>query len=209
MGQDQSKVLQRQLFDLRFAAKSLNRNAKKSEKNEKAQKKKCKTAIEKGNIAGAKIYAQNAIREKNQALKYMQLASRIDAVAARVNTAVTMGQLTKTMGGVVHGMDVALQSMNVERIGKIMDKFEQQFEDLDVRSAYMEGTMDNTTSLSTPEDQVTELMSQVADEHGLSLAGQLDDAGLVSETAPQVQQEVAAAPSTENALAARLAALHK
>ncbi len=39
---------------------------------------------------GARIYAQNAIREKNQALNYLRLASRIDGVAARVETAVRM-----------------------------------------------------------------------------------------------------------------------
>ena len=41
-----------------FTAKTLVRNSKKSEKNEKAQKKKLKKAIEKGNMDGARIYAQ-------------------------------------------------------------------------------------------------------------------------------------------------------
>jgi charged multivesicular body protein 1 len=31
-----------------------------------------------------------------------------------------------------------------------MDKFEQQFEDLDVSSEYMQNAMGNTTSLTTP-----------------------------------------------------------
>ena len=36
----------------------------------------------------------------------------------------------------------------------IMDKFEQQFEDLDVQSQYVENAMSQTTTLSTPQDQV-------------------------------------------------------
>jgi len=168
--------------------------------------KKLKKAIEKNNIEGAKIYAQNAIREKNQALNYLKLASRIDAVSQRVQTAVSMGQLTKSMGGVVHGMDAALKSMNVERIAKVMDKFEKQFEDLDVRSAYMEGAMDSTTSMSTPEDQVSALMSQVADEHGLTIQAQLGDASMLAQ--PQAQATGNAAASSESDLAARLANLH-
>lgn len=51
-------------------------------------------AIEKGNVEGARIYAQNAIREKNQALNYLRLASRIDAVASRVESAVRMKQVS-------------------------------------------------------------------------------------------------------------------
>jgi len=46
--------------------------------------------MEKGNLAGARIYAENAIRCKSAALNYLRLSSRIDAVAQRVNTAIKM-----------------------------------------------------------------------------------------------------------------------
>ena len=35
-----------------------------------------------------------------------------------------------------------------------MDKFENQLEDLEVRSQYVEASMNQTTTLSTPQDQV-------------------------------------------------------
>jgi len=47
-----------------------------------------------------------------------------------------------------------------------MDKFEKQFEDLDVQVETMEGSMQNSASLTTPQDQVESLMMEVADEHG-------------------------------------------
>ena len=56
----------------------------------------------------------------------------------------------------------------------IMDKFEKQFEDLDVQTQYMDSSMSATTTLTTPEGQVDELMRQVADEHGLELNMELD-----------------------------------
>ena len=43
-------------------------------------------------------------------------------------------QLTKSMSGVVSGMDKVLASMNVDQISTVMDKFERQFDDLDVAS---------------------------------------------------------------------------
>ena len=46
--------------------------------------------MEKGNVEGARIYAENAIRKKNEGLNYLRLASRVDAVANRVQTAMTM-----------------------------------------------------------------------------------------------------------------------
>ena len=205
MGQSNQKYLEKQLFDLRFTSKQLLRQSKKAEKNEGVQKKKLKTAIEKGDMEVARIYAQNAIRSKAEAVNFLRLSSRIDAVAQRVQTAVSMGQLTKTMTGVVKGMDRALATMDVEKISKVMDQFEEQFEDLDVRAAYMEGAMDQTTATTTPEQDVNTLIQMVADEHGLQLAADLDDAGLVS--SKPVENE-AAVEAPESDLAARLAALN-
>merc|ERR1712226_691269 len=84
-----------------------------------------------------------------------------------------MGQVSKTMAGVVRGMDKVLNQMDVGKISKTMEDFEKQFEDTDVRTAYIEGAMSNSTSLTTPEDQVESLMQEVADEHGLSLKEEL------------------------------------
>ena len=48
----------------------------------------------------------------------------------------------------------------------VMEKFEKQFEDLDVQIETMEGAMQNTTTLTTPQDQVDSLIMQVAEQHG-------------------------------------------
>lgn len=65
-------------------------NAKKSAKEELAEKNKVKKSIQQGNLEIAKIYAENAIRKKSEHINYLRLSARIDAVAARVQTAVTM-----------------------------------------------------------------------------------------------------------------------
>ena len=46
----------------------------------------------------------------------LRLASRIDAVSSRVETAVTMRQVTGNMTSVVRGMDKAMDSMNIEKV---------------------------------------------------------------------------------------------
>lgn len=70
------------------------------------------------------------------------------------------------MAGVVKAMDAAMKSMNLEKISSLMDKFENQFEDLDVQSSYMENTMSQTVTTSIPQSDVDNLMQQVADEAG-------------------------------------------
>ncbi|KAJ3152955.1 Charged multivesicular body protein 1a [Geranomyces michiganensis] len=161
--------MDKHLFNLKFTAKTLQRQAKKSQKDEAAEKAKLKKAIQQGNMEGARIYASNAIRKKNEALNLLRLGSRIDGVAARVQTAVTMRKVSQSMAGVVKGMEKAMSSMNLEQISMVMDKFESQFEDLDVQTQYMESSMGQTTAMSTPQDQVEDLMQQVAEENGLEL----------------------------------------
>lgn len=161
--------LEKSLFQLKFTAKSLNRQSKKAQKDENTEKAKLKKALQQGNTDGARIYASNAIRKKNEALNLLRLASRIDAVASRVETAVTMRQVTGNMTAVVKSMDKAVESMNLERISLVMDKFESQFADLDVQTSYMEDTMQSTTAVSTPQDQIDNLMSQMADEANIEL----------------------------------------
>uniref|UniRef100_A0AAX7SR46 CHM1B protein n=1 Tax=Astatotilapia calliptera TaxID=8154 RepID=A0AAX7SR46_ASTCA len=157
------------LFNLKFAAKELQRNSKKCDKEEKLEKAKVKKAIQKGNMEVARIHAENAIRQKNQSVNFLRMSARVDAVAARVQTAVTMNQVTKSMAGVVKGMDATLKSMNLEKISALMDKFEHQFETLDVQTAQMEDTMSSTTTLTTPQNQVESLLHEMADEAGLDL----------------------------------------
>jgi charged multivesicular body protein 1 len=50
-----------------------------------------------------------------------------------------------------------------------MDKFETQFSDLDVQTSYMEDAMGSTTAVSTPQDQVDQLMRQTAEEANIEL----------------------------------------
>ncbi|KAH9959258.1 hypothetical protein BC827DRAFT_1269022 [Russula dissimulans] len=107
--------LENTLCQLKFTAKSLSRQAKKAQKDENVEKPRLKKALQQGNNDGARIYASNAIRKKSEALNLLRLASRIDAVASRVETAVTMRQVTGNMTSVVKGMDKAMETMNLER----------------------------------------------------------------------------------------------
>ena len=68
----------------------------------------------------------------------MRMSARIDAVAARVQTAATQKRVTGSMQGVVKAMETAMKTMNLEKVQTLMDRFEKDFENLDVQSATME-----------------------------------------------------------------------
>ncbi|GLV38684.1 Charged multivesicular body protein 1 [Carabus blaptoides fortunei] len=170
-----ASAMEKHLFNLKFAVKELERNSKRCEKEEKLEKAKTKKAIQKGNMEVARIHAENAIRQKNQAINYLRMSARVDAVSSRVQSALTTRKVSNSMAGVVKAMDAAMKSMNLEKISTLMDKFEQQFEDLDVQSGYMENAMSQTVTTTIPQNDVDSLMVQVADEAGLELNMELPE----------------------------------
>ncbi|AAS53439.1 AFR068Cp [Eremothecium gossypii ATCC 10895] len=168
MARNPAAGLENTLFQLKFTAKQLTRQAAKAAKEEKQETNKLKKIIGESEEI-ARLYASNAIRKRNERVQLLKLASRVDAVVSKVQTAVTMRQVSGSMAQVCKGMDRALQSMNLQQITMIMDKFEQQFEDLDTSVNVYEEMGQNVDAVVVDNDKVDELISQAADEKGLEL----------------------------------------
>jgi len=190
------------LFQLKFSAKQLEKLSKKAEKDQKKEETQIKKALEKGDQERARIYAENAIRKKNESLNYLRMSSKIDATASRVQSAVTMKGVAKNMEGVVKALDKAINSMELTKISEVMDKFESQFEDLDVHTSVMENAMGQATTTNTPASQVDDLIKQVAEESGLEVSAQM-----VSAPSSTIGETVKASTTVDDPLSRRLAAL--
>lgn len=73
-----------------------------------------------------------------------------------------------------------------------MDKFETQFEDLDVATSYYENATSSATAVGTPQEDVDRLMNQVADEAGVELNQEMTAtaaAAPAGKVAPNEQRE--------------------
>ena len=78
--------------------------------------------------------------------------------------------VNKNMAGIVKNLEHSLNNLNLEQVSSNMDQFERQFENLDVQTEFVEQAMSNTTAATTPAEEVSKLMQEVADEHGLEFA---------------------------------------
>lgn len=192
------------LFQLKFCSKQLDRLSKKADKEQSKEQTKVKKALVDGDVERARIYAENAVRKKNESLNYLRMSAKIDATASRVQSAVAMKGVAKNMQSVVKGLDKAINSMDLEKIQGVMDKFESTFEDLDVHSSVIENAMGQATTTSTPANQVDDLIKMVADEAGMDISAQMASVpmGQIGETAP-------ASATVDDPLSRRLAALRE
>lgn len=82
-----------------------------------------------------------------------------------------------------------------------MDRFETQFEDLDVATGYYENATTSATAVGTPQEDVDKLMNQVADEAGVELSQEMQDATPAKDIKNDAQEE------REDKLGERLRAL--
>lgn len=76
---------------------------------------------------------------------------------------------------------------SIKQISIVMDKFESQFSDLDVQTSYMEDAMGSTTAISTPQDQIDQLLRQTAEEANIELQHDLSSKAInvVPELSPR------------------------
>lgn len=193
--------LENTLFQLKFTSKQLKKQAQKAHKEELAETNKLKKILDE-NEEIARLYASNAIRKKNERLQLLKLSSRVDSVASRVQTAVTMRNVSQSMASVCKGMDKALAGMNLQQITMIMDKFETQFEDLDTSVNVYENMGVSSDAIMVDNDKVDELMGKVADENGIELRQTAK-----TDTLPDIQNTESVDNEKEDRLAQKLKAL--
>lgn len=86
----------------------------------------------------------------------------------------------------------------------VMDKFESQFADLDVQTGYMEDAMGSTTAISTPQDQIDQLLRQTAEEADIELQHDLAAKDVNALVEPNPRERVL---EEDDKLAERLRAL--
>lgn len=200
--------MQEVIFKMRYSSKTLGRQASKSEKQIAVEERKAKEALQKNNYAGARIYAENAIRYRSEALGYLKLQSQLEAVSAKLQSQQVRAQVSDDMVQVTQNLSVALEGMDMAKVGLTMERFVKQSDDLDLQTKYMDSAIGESTSSATPQDQVDSLLQQIADTNNLEFNDKITDSTApLGQPRPQQMATGAQGQSSSNSLEARLAAL--
>ena len=104
------------MFNLRLTSKQFAKQAQKFEKKSKQEKAKVAKAIKDNNLEGARIYAENAIREHNMSTTFLRYSSRLDGVASRLRSQQAMGAMVQTMGNVCKSLQTAADSLDMKKV---------------------------------------------------------------------------------------------
>ena len=156
-------------IDLKLRAKTLERNSKTADKNEIKERDKIKKAIEQGSHEKARLYAQNAIRNRNVSKSLLKLACRIEAISEKIKHADQIDNVVKQMGNINTILEGTMDYKNIASMSNAMESFEKSFENLDVYSETMGNTIDESTACMNDEDEIRELISAEADKHSIDI----------------------------------------
>ena len=189
--QDPSDKMFDTMFEFKMMGKQMAKEAKKAETQNKNLIKKVKDCIAKGDYEQAKVAASDAIRQKNQVRRYRVLASKIDTVAQRLQSAYQNQRLTEQMQSLTQQMVGAGNMMDMVKMTETMANFEKLFDDLDVNSAMMDQVFDNVNAGTVNDAEVNTLIQQVAQQNGMKLSEDFDSVqigeGGIAEPAQQEQ----------------------
>ena len=188
--QDPSDKMFDTMFEFKMMGKSMAKEAKKAENQNKNLIKKVKDCIARGDYEQAKVAASDAIRQKNQVRRYRVLSSKIDTVAQRLQQAYQNQRLTEQMQSLTQQMVGAGNMMDMVKMTETMANFEKLFDDLDVNSAMMDQVFDNVNAGTVNDAEVNTLIQQVAQQNGMKLSEDFDNVQIgEGGIAEQPQQE--------------------
>ena len=110
------------MFDIRRAARQLEREAVGCENRAKSERAKIKACAERGDRPTALVYAANAGKSDEEALMMRRCASRMDSLSNSIQRAMVMDRLAGTMSQVVDGMDTILSTtMDPRELERVME----------------------------------------------------------------------------------------
>ena len=190
--QDPSDKMFDTMFEFKMMAKQMQKESKKSEAQSKALIGKVKKCIEKGDYEQAKVAAADAIRQKNMVKRYRVLSSKVDTVAQRLKTAYQNQKLSEQMQNLTQQLLGAGNMMDIVKMTETMSNFEKLFDDLDINSNMMDQVFDNVNAGTVNENEVNQLIGQIAQQNGMKLSDEFEGVqlGEVGEAEKQTNQEI-------------------
>ena len=190
--QDPSDKMFDTMFEFKMMAKQMQKESKKSEAQSKALIGKVKKCIENNDYEQAKIAAADAIRQKNMVRRYRVLSSKVDTVAQRLKTAYQNQKLSEQMQNLTQQLLGAGNMMDIVKMTETMSNFEKLFDDLDINSNMMDQVFDNVNAGTVNENEVNQLIGQIAQQNGMKLSDEFEGVqlGEVGEAEKQTNQEI-------------------
>ena len=166
------------IFEFKMIGKQFQREARKAENEQKKLLAKTKNLIAKGDYENAKVTAADVIRKKNECNRYQILGSKVETIAQKLQNSMNTKQLTENISKLTSLMTNFGNLNDIVEMSNNMDQFEKMFDNIDVHSNLMNQAFDNVNVGVYDDNEVNELVNQVAEANGMKIMEELDIGGI-------------------------------
>ncbi|VUC35314.1 unnamed protein product [Clonostachys rosea] len=163
-------------FQARFQAKQARREAQKAAKQDPILKKQIQELLKKGETQKAYQKAKILLSKQALAQQMDQVADMAELQSSQIQANNAMNRMTHMMGQSSRVMNVAQKNSNPEKTLVTLEQFKQQNEEYAMSNSIYQDAMTQSTSAQVPEDAVHELLGKLADDAGLELSKELNQA---------------------------------
>ncbi|KAL6900140.1 hypothetical protein GGI43DRAFT_406440 [Trichoderma evansii] len=163
-------------FQARFQAKQARREAQKAAKQDPVLKKQIQELLKKGETQKAYQKAKMLLSKQALAQQMDQMADMAELSAAQIQANNAMNRMTHMMASSSRTMNLAQKNTNPEKTLVTLEQFKQQNEEYAMTNGIYQDAITQSTSVQVGEDAVHELLGKLADDAGLELSFELNQA---------------------------------
>merc|ERR1712156_1405184 len=174
MGNKQKQTLLDVSMELKMTSRQLERQSMKLEGGEKNEMKKIKDALDKNQMENAKVFAENVIRNRKEAINLRRFGVKMGALAAKLESAHCTQQISTQIQQSVPMLQKCMKQMDSLGVAGSIGSFEQVFEDLDVKTGDMNAALDNIYSTSIDNSEVMELLTAMQYQQVMEAGGEIN-----------------------------------
>ena len=119
--QKQMDELNEAAFQMKWQARSLEKEANKAMAQKEANMKKAKMHMDRGDMASAQVIAGEAIRYQKEATSLFRFSGKMSAVGSKLESAARTQQVSMQIRNAVRGLKNALKQMEKSGVAKNLD----------------------------------------------------------------------------------------
>jgi charged multivesicular body protein 1 len=191
-------------FQARFQAKQARREAQKAAKQDPVLKKEIQELLKRGETQKAYQKAKMLLSKQALAQQMDQIADMAELSSAQIQANNAMNRMTHTIASSSRVMNVAQKNTNPEKTLVTLEQFKQQNEEYSMSNGIYQDAITQSTSTQVGEDAVHELLGKLADDAGLEISKELNQATPATAEPAQTNEPTA---EEEDKLQQRLRAL--
>ena len=154
-------------------SKALEKEAMRAQAKEANERKRAKQFMDKGDMESAKMIAGEAIRFRQEGTNLMRMAGKMSAVSAKLDSAYRTQQVSAQIKNSIPGLQSCLAKINASGVQASMGQFEKVFEDLDVTTEALTGSLDVVASSATDQTAVNSLLQEMQSDMALQQQNQI------------------------------------